>query len=504
MNSLNRNSLAAIAVAMTGAFASAQISFQSAVNYPAGTTPDATAIGDLNGDGIRDIAVPTDAPDKVSLLFGTGNGVFAAPVNVALPNGSSPNTPVIGDLDGDGDMDIAVSLKGTNRVQILVNNGGTFTLGPSFLVGTEPRDMEISDLDNDGDLDLVTGNRSGGSVSVLRNDGSLAFTVTTIAAGSGLRQIAVGDVTGDGLIDIAVASHDNRQINVLRNTGGANFVLHATLSVNNEKPEGIAIARLDGNSSFDIVATADINNVEFAFVFLNSGNGSFGGATPYNLGGVLSTESIVTGDFDLDGDVDFATANKDSNNVSVLANAGNGTFGPAQLLAAGSQAHHITAGLLDGNGSLDLVVANDGSSNVSVFLNANGGSSCSATTYCQGKVNSQGGVAQIGSAGTTSLSAQNFNVTVSAALPNQNGLLFFGTNGPANTPFLGGTMCVAGAKTRAGIHQLSPTGSTSYSVTVTPAMVGTSRWYQFFYRDPSNPDGTGAALSNALRVDFCQ
>jgi hypothetical protein len=475
------------------------------VNYPAGANPDATAIGDLNGDGIRDIAVPTDAPDKVSLLFGLGNGVFGAPVNVALPNGSSPHTPVIGDFDGDTDVDIAVTLKGTNRVQILVNNGGTFTLGPSFVVGAEPRDMEIADLDNDGDLDLVSSNRTGGSVSVLRNDGGLAFVVTTIAAGSGLREIAVGDVTGDGLPDIAVASHDNRQVNVLRNTGGASFVMHATLSVNNEKPEGIAIARLDANNSFDIVATADINDVEFAFVFLNSGSGTFGAATPYNLGaGVASTESIVTGDFDLDGDVDFATANADSNNVSVLANAGNGTFGPAQLMAAGTQAHHITAGLLDRNGSLDLVVANDGSANVSVFLNTNSGSSCATTTYCQGKVNSQGGVAQIGSTGTSSLSAQDFAVTINGALPNQNGLLFFGTNGPANTPFLGGTMCVAGAKTRAGIHQLSPTGSTSYAVTVTPALVGTSRWYQFYYRDPSNPDGTAVALSNALRVDFCQ
>ncbi len=502
MNTAFKTTFSALAIAATGGLATAQISFQAPVNYTVGSQPDVTAIGDLDGDGDRDLATATDNPDKISILFNAGNGTFTGPVNVQLGNSTSPHAPQIGDLDGDGDADIAVTLKDNNQVQIVVNNGGTFSPGATFAVGAEPRDMDIADFDNDGDLDLVTGNRSGNNISVLRNNGGLSFTVTNIAAGLEPREVAVGDVTGDGLADIAVAAHDSRQVIVFRGTGGAAFVQHLTLSPSNEKPEGVAIANLDGNAALDIVATADNNDVEFAYVFLNNGT-TFGGAQSFNLGGGIDTGSIVAGDFDLDGDNDIATANQGSANISVLANNGAGSFGPAQLITVGSQPNHITAGFLDGNNSLDLVTPNEGSANVSVLLNNAGNTVCGATPYCQGKVNSLGGVASISSTGTPSATNGNFVITITGATPNTNGLLFFGTNGPATIPFNGGTMCVAPPRIRAGINQVVG-GATSYPITVTPAMAGTTRWYQFFYRDPNHPDGTSIGLSNALRVDFCQ
>jgi hypothetical protein len=502
MNTALKTTFSALAIAATGGFAQAQISFQAPVNYTVGTQPDVTAIGDLDGDGDADLATATDAPDKLSLLFNTGNGTFTGPVNIPLANGTSPYAPVIGDLDGDGDLDIAVTLKSTNQVQIVVNNGGTFTPGATFSVGAEPRDMDIADFDNDGDLDLVCSNRSGNNISVLRNNGGSSFTVTSYAAGIQPREVAVGDVTGDGLVDIAVAAHDSRQVIVFRNTGGAAFVQHVTLSPGNEKPEGVFIARLDGNTTFDIVATADINDVQFAWVFLNNG-ATFGGGTPFNLGGGINTGSIVAGDFDLDGDNDIATANQGSANISVLANNGAGSFGAAQVIGVGSQPNHIVAGFLDGNNGLDLVTANEGSANVSVLVNNAGVNACSVSTYCQGKVNSQGGVASIGSTGTPSTTTQNFVITITGALPNTTGLLFYGTNGAVSTPFNGGTLCVSAPQVRVGIHQMVG-GATTYPIAVTPAMAGTTRWFQFFYRDPFHVDGTNVGLSNALRVDFCQ
>jgi hypothetical protein len=140
---------------------------------------------------------------------------------------------------------------------------------------------------------------------------------------------------------------------------------------------------------------------------------------------------------------------------------------------------------------------------VSVLLSKAGGNPCAATPYCTGKVNSQGGVASIDATGTPSTSSGNFVITITGATPNTNGLLFFGTGGPATTPFNGGTLCVAQPLIRAGINQVFG-GATKYPITVTPAMAGTTRWYQFFYRDPNHVDGTNVGLSNALRVDFCQ
>jgi hypothetical protein len=494
--------LTGLVIAAGAQLAGAQISFKPAANVAVGPQPDATAIADFNGDGLLDLAVANDNPDKVSFLFNQGNGTFGAPLHIQVGGGTSPHTPVAADLDGDGDMDVAVSLKNVNSVRILVNQGGgNFVNGATFGVGSEPRAMVAADFDNDGRPDVAVSNRESDNVSVLRNLGGLAFSVASFAAGQEPRELDAGDMTGDGLPDIAVAAHDSRQIIVLRSLGNGSFAQHAVLNMSSVRPEGVAVADLNGDGTRDIAAS--VGEPQFAAVWLNTGGGSFGGASFYALNG-LDASSIVAADFDLDGDMDLATSNTDSNNVSVLANQGAGTFGGALLLAVGSQPGHIATGDLDKNGSPDLVTANDSSGNVSVLLNqTSGGSACATLIYCQGKVNSAGGVAQIGFSGTPSASAGNFSVNVSGALPGKPAIAFFGTNGPANQPFLGGTLCVTGPLTRLPVQFLSATGTASYFVSVIPAMAGTMRWYQFWHRDPAHPDGTGSSLSNALEVRFC-
>lgn len=103
---MNKYLLTAVASALAAQFASAQIGFQPAFSVATGATPDATAIGDFNGDGKMDLAVANDAPDKVSIFVNQGGASFGAAVNVMTGSGTSPHTPVAGDLDGDGDVDL--------------------------------------------------------------------------------------------------------------------------------------------------------------------------------------------------------------------------------------------------------------------------------------------------------------------------------------------------------------------------------------------------------------
>ena len=150
-----------LAALCAGRAASAQISFNGPVNYPRGVNPDATAAGDFDNDGDLDLATASDNPDKLTIFRNNGSGVFAVTGTIQTGGGTSPHTPVAGDLDGDGDIDLAVSLKNVNQVRILVNNGaGSFTLGSVFNVGAEPRTMAIANIDGDGDLDLAVSNRS--------------------------------------------------------------------------------------------------------------------------------------------------------------------------------------------------------------------------------------------------------------------------------------------------------------------------------------------------------
>src|SRR5207253_5771902 len=77
--------------------------FQSIQTYAFGVRPNAVAIGDFNGDGIPDLAVtsletyPVDP--MVSILLGNGDGSFQTPINYALPD--QPNAVAIGDFNGD-------------------------------------------------------------------------------------------------------------------------------------------------------------------------------------------------------------------------------------------------------------------------------------------------------------------------------------------------------------------------------------------------------------------
>src|SRR5690606_6782783 len=136
------------------------------------------------GDGDLDLAVTSDAPDKVGFLINDGAGAFTGPVNVALPNGSGAGRLAAGDFDGDGDADLAVSLQNFGQVRIVINGGaGAWTLGTSIAVGANPRGLVSADLNGDGAPDIAVANRDGNSASIALNTAGV-FAVQTVATGA--------------------------------------------------------------------------------------------------------------------------------------------------------------------------------------------------------------------------------------------------------------------------------------------------------------------------------
>ena len=79
------------------------------------------AIGDLNGDGNLDLAVANSSSNNVSVLLGNGDGSFQSAVNYGA--GDGPCSVAIGDLNGDGDLDLAVANRISDNVSILINTG---------------------------------------------------------------------------------------------------------------------------------------------------------------------------------------------------------------------------------------------------------------------------------------------------------------------------------------------------------------------------------------------
>src|ERR1051326_9497049 len=94
-------------------------SFQNAVNYAVGGTPQKIITGDANRDGALDIAVTNSATNTITVLLNNGSGVFTATAQSPIAVGTTPIGLVAGDLNGDGKLDIAVANSGDNSVSVL-------------------------------------------------------------------------------------------------------------------------------------------------------------------------------------------------------------------------------------------------------------------------------------------------------------------------------------------------------------------------------------------------
>jgi len=188
----------------------------------AGDRPSSVSIGDLDGDGDLDMAVANFTSDDTSVLLNNGDGTFAAQTRYDAGNG--PWSVSLGDLDGDGDLDMAVANSalldgGGDDMSVLLNNGdGTFAAQTRYAAGDNPTSVSLGDLDGDGDLDMAVANASSADASVLLNNGDGTFAAQTrYAVGDGPRSVSLGDLDGDGDLDMAVANSDSADVSVLLN-----------------------------------------------------------------------------------------------------------------------------------------------------------------------------------------------------------------------------------------------------------------------------------------------
>jgi hypothetical protein len=314
----------------TGAATSGTATFAAADNEVLPSEyRNAGAVADLNGDGNLDLVQlttgtnPAGGPTAgVSIRLGDGTGQLAAPAaNATVTTGDAPDNVTLGDIDGDGDVDMLVSKGGNGPYPMLVfKNDGNAVFTPAangtINSGGFNRSMTLGDIDGDGDLDLVTTN--GDYLYVFGNNGSGTFT--------------------------QLGSYST----------GASFqpVYNAV--------ENVTLADVDNDGDLDALAT--VRNAGVVGVRLNNGAGTFSGSTNITVG--TYARSLAVADVDGDGDLDFVTANSNATApLSLRLNDGSGNFtAPATepALPANSYGYSVKLGDLDGDGDADLAVTASG------------------------------------------------------------------------------------------------------------------------------------------------
>jgi hypothetical protein len=196
--------------------------FQAAVLYSTAIGPSQVVVADLNRDGKPDLAVVNDVDANVSVLLGNGDGTFQAAVNYTIHTHETfhngPESLAVGDVNGDGKLDIATADVDYQDVAVLLGNGdGSFQAPAYYLADQSPYHVVMGDVNGDGRLDLAVTNQSSNDLSVLVGNGDGTFQApVNFGAGNGPLKLAIGDLNGDGKPDLAVPNA--QEASVLLNT----------------------------------------------------------------------------------------------------------------------------------------------------------------------------------------------------------------------------------------------------------------------------------------------
>ena len=331
-------------------------SFEPAVSFATAVGPGALMTADFDGDGKVDAGVSNRISRTIYVYRNTAiagqvdASSFASPLSIATPPSGDPYNAKTADLDGDGKLDIVLTVAGTSEVVIFRN---TSTIGSlsfdnyiSFPAGADPLHAAIADFDADGKPDIAAVNRFSNTLSIYKNTTSTgSFSASSFAA----------------KVDFAVGTEP--------------YVVRAADLNSDGKPD-IVVTNLVSNSLFVFENTTTARSIN---------SGSFASPVTLITGTTPHTSSLT--DFDRDGLIDIAIANIASNTVSVFRNVSAGgpissaSFAAKVDFPAGATSVDFAAGDVDGDGKADIAITNQGTNKVAILKNTSTPGSIDATSF---------------------------------------------------------------------------------------------------------------------------
>lgn len=338
-------------------------------------------IVDFDGDGMPDVVACDARKNQVVLYRQRSDGSWNEQIlgsDLAVPAHAT-----IVDLDRDGDADVIVSLLGNiwpddgvvGRVVWLENRGGRFTQHILLDDVRRVADVQSGDLDGDGDLDLAVAvfGYARGQVLWLENQGDNQFLDHELLNAPGTIHVPLADFDSDGDLDIAtIVSQDEEELWGFENLGGGRFEPRRLwFTVNYDiGSAGLVAADLDSDGDQDLLLPVGDNLEEMysypkpyhgCLWFENRGDWTF---ESHRIGTLGGTYACAAGDLDADGDQDVvlvammnAWDEPGSASVVWLENDGRQNFRPWQIADRPTHLVTVACGDLNRDGRDDIVAA---------------------------------------------------------------------------------------------------------------------------------------------------
>ena len=353
-----------------------------------GSVPVQLALGDMNGDGRLDIVCTNYYSNSVGVLLGNGDGTFATMMSCSTGARCLPYPVALGDINSDHHLDIVVACATGNGLLFFAGGDELSCSLTRYPLSGARSPVILADFNSDNHLDIAVMDANDRNVVVVLGDGHGAFGIQTVypieSAGEPRDAIAI-DFNRDEILDLVVSVYNNDEVVIFYGNGDGTFTLARSYSTGfGSKPFDIAVADFDSNNQLEIVViVTGINGVAVLTEYIAA---EFVKQVVYSTGSTPQPFSVAAGDFTHNNRSDVIVVNSGTDDLSVLVGSGNGTFEREMVYKMGSnsQPYYVITCDVDQDQQLDIVSVNSKLNSITVLMGQSDGTFANQTMYSTG------------------------------------------------------------------------------------------------------------------------
>ncbi|MCR9162825.1 MAG: FG-GAP-like repeat-containing protein [Nannocystaceae bacterium] len=344
-----------------------EVCFDDAAVLNAGDIGYSPRVGEVNGDGNVDLLYLYG--DQIVVRLGAGDGTFGP----ELPDETLYcDTMELADVDGDDVLDHVCTVGYENILSVSLGNGtGSFMLQtPHTQVGDTPVEIAAGDLNGDGNADVATihADTTGSRfVRISLSQGNGLFTISDTVSTGNLpgADVTLGDFTGDGVSDVAfTVAEGTNQVRIAVNDGDGDFGQALDVNAATSGAFGIAAGDFNGDEDDDLA----VANAGSVLAILGTGIASFEKAVSLDVPEGAIANRVAVDDVTNDDLADIIAVYSNQAIVSVFPSNGDGTFGERVDVTIAAVSDSLSTGDVNDDGVPDLVIGSTSEELVTVVV----------------------------------------------------------------------------------------------------------------------------------------